>query len=188
MTAILTATKPRCRTASASPLHHHGRCEAWRVLQPTARANVSGWGSVRRHSHALGCGSSHTGGMHMAGLADRHSIHSPGGLRMSETCKRGNTCGALRLGRSIQLRPQRFCTHLRRCGCRTWSEIIELILETQLLPQHVVAAMITSSPEAQILGLRLLLGLTRPETADGAALSTCCLNVRVSLAWTALWQ
>ena len=52
---------------------------------------------------------------------------------------------------------RRLCTHLRPCGRRSGSEIIFFTLGTQLLPQHVFSATITSSPHVRILVL--LLGL-----------------------------
>ena len=48
------------------------------------------------------------------------------------------------------------------------------------------SAKTASSLSVRVLGL--LLGLKRPGNTDGATLNTCCLNARVSLAWTALWQ
>ena len=54
------------------------------------------------------------------------------------------------------------------------------------MPPHVVSAKTTSFPRARIFGL--LLGLRQPGSTDGATLSTCCVNDRVSLAWTAVWQ
>ena len=76
------------------------------------------------------------------------------------------------------------CTQLYPCGRRTWSEMIVLTLGTQLLPQYVVSATITSYPHVR--SLVLLLGLKRLGSTDGATLSICCLTASVSLAWTPL--
>ena len=82
-------------------------------------------------------------------------------------------------GLHILLHRRRLCT--QGCPCvRTRSGIIVLTLGTQLSPQRVVSATITSSRHVRILVL--LLGLKRLGNTDGATLSICCLNASVSLA------
>ena len=108
------------------------------------------------------------------------AIHTSGGLQISVTPQRVNTFGAQRSDRLTLLHHRRLCTQLCPCVRRTWPGIIVLTLGSQLLPQRVVSATITSSPRVRILVL--LLGLKRLGGTDGATLSICYLNASVSLA------
>ena len=142
------AMRQLCRTASAPPLRQRAR--TWRVRQPAPRAKTSGLGSVRRHSCAGSYDSRHMSCM--GGSAHRLAIHMPGGLEISVTPQRGNTSGARRSDWLTLLHHRRLCTQLCPCGRRTWSEVIVLTLGTQLLPQHVFSAIVTSSPSCPDIG------------------------------------
>ena len=125
-------------------------------------------------------------GLHGRPRAPARHTHTAGGLQLSVTPQRGNTSGAQRSDRHTLRRRPRLYTQLFPCGHRTWLEIIALTLGTQLLPQRVFSATITSSPGVRILVL--LLGRKRQVNTDAATMSICCLNASVSVAWTARWH
>ena len=136
---------------------------------------------MRRHLCAGAYGSRHMGCM--GGPAHQLAVHTSGGLQISVTPQRVNTFDVQRSDRLVLLHHRRLCTQL--CPLRrTWSGIIVLTLGSQLLPQRVVSATITSSPHVRILVL--LPGLKRLGNTDGATLSICYLDASVSLAWRAL--
>ena len=89
-----------------------------------------------------------------------------------------NHAASLPMHRHILLHHRRWCTQLCPCSRHTWLESISLILGTQLLPQHIVSATITSFPHVRVFVL--LLGLKRLENTDGATLSICCLNACIT--------
>ena len=137
---------------------------------------------MRLHLCAGAYGSRHIGCM--GGPAHQLAIPTSGGLQISVTPQHVNTFGAQRSDRLILVHHRRLCTQFCPCVRRTWSGIIVLTLGSQLLPQLVVSATITSSPHVRILVL--LPGLKRPGNTDGATMSICYLNASVALAWTAL--
>ena len=139
---------------------------------------------MRRHLCAGAYGGRHMDCMGGPAHHGQLAIHKSGGLRISVTPRRMSTFGAQRSDRLILLHHRRLCTQLCPCVRHTWTGIIVLTLGSQLLPQRVVSATITSSPKVRILVL--LLGLKRLGNTDGATLSICCLNAGVCLAWTGL--
>ena len=137
---------------------------------------------MRRHSCAGAYGSRRMGCM--GGPAHQLAVRTSGGLQTSVTPRRVNTFGTQRSDRLILMHHRRLCTQLCPFVRHTWSGIIVLTLGSQLLPQRVVSATITSSPHVRILVL--LPGLELLGSTDGTTLSICCLNASVSLAWAAL--
>ena len=119
-----------------------------------------------RHSCAGAYDSRHMGCM--GSPAHWLGIHTPSGLhaQISVAPERVNSVGAQQSDWLVVRRYRRLYNQLCPCCRRTWSGIVVFASGTQLLPQHVVSATITSSPHVPILVL--LVGLNRLGSTDGA--------------------
>ena len=81
----------------------------------------------------------------MGGPAHQLAIHTAGGLQIPVSPRPASSFGAQRSDRRILLHHRRLCTQLCPYVRHTWLGIIVLTLGSQLLPQCVVSATITSS-------------------------------------------